>query len=33
MNCEITLFLKKEENIKSKVIEGNAEQVLNSIIE
>jgi hypothetical protein len=33
MNCEITLFLKKEENIKSKNIEGNAEQVLNSIIE
>ena len=32
MNCEITLFLKKEENIKSKVIEGNAGEVLNSII-
>ena len=32
MNCEITLFLKREENIKSKVIEGNAGEVLTSII-
>lgn len=32
MSCEITLFLKKEESIKSKIIEGNAGKVLNTII-
>jgi hypothetical protein len=33
MNCEITLFLKREENIKSKFIESNVGSVLNSIID
>jgi len=33
MNCEITLFLKKESNIKSKKVVENAGNVLNKIID
>jgi len=32
MNCEITLFLKRTQNLKSQSIEGNAGKVINSII-
>ena len=32
MNCEITLFLNKEEDIKSDVIKNTAGNLINSII-